>query len=180
MTSPQFLEMAISLSVQAALVVIATQWLGRLLNGERMQCRLWTVCYVVLLSLVFVALFLPHPRLFKPWASIGTPEAAAIVVAELQIGRLLFFVWLAGTVVSLVLFAVRSFQANRFLKTCQPVDPNDFPFGEPDGNVPGMSADQLERKVRLLSSTQLAGPFCWQFHHPYIVVPEFLLGFDRR
>ena len=120
MTAIQFLELVVSLSVQVALVVIVAQWLGRLLNSERMQCRLWTVCYVVLLVLVVAALLLPHPRLFQPWASVGTQNAATIVPVEMQLGRVLFFVWLAGAAVSLMLFAVRSFQANRFLNTCQP------------------------------------------------------------
>lgn len=34
--------------------------------------------------------------------------------------------------------------------------------------------------VRVLSSAAIAGPFCWQFHRPHIVLPEFLLGLDSR
>jgi len=180
MTSTQFLELAVSLSVQVALVIIVAHWLGRLVNCERMQCRLWTVCYVVLLSLVGVALLFPHPRLFQPWAAIDTQHATALVTIEMQLGQALFFVWLAGAAVSLMVFFIRSFQVNRFLKTCQPVDLDKFISNENQNDLPQMASFPSKQRLRLLTSTRLTTPFCSQFHYPYIVVPEYLLGFDRQ
>ncbi|WP_298867104.1 M56 family metallopeptidase [uncultured Gimesia sp.] len=180
MTSTQFLELAVSLSVQVALVIIVAHWLGRLVNSERMQCRLWTVCYVVLLSLIGMALLLPHPRFFQPWASIDTQHATALVTIEMQLGQVLFFVWLAGAAVSLMVFFIRSFQVYRFLNTCQPVDLDEFISEENQSDIPEMTSFPSKQRLRLLTSTRLTTPFCSQFHYPYIVVPEYLLGFDRQ
>ncbi|QDU04747.1 hypothetical protein V6x_44780 [Gimesia chilikensis] len=49
MSSTQFLELVVSLTVQVSIVIIATHWLGRLVESERVQSRLWTVCYAILL-----------------------------------------------------------------------------------------------------------------------------------
>ena len=180
MTSTQFLELAISLSVQVALVIIMVQWLGRLVNSERMQCRLWTLCYVVLLALIGVALLFPHPRLFQPWASISTQNVSTLVTIEMQLGRVLFYVWLTGAAISLIVFLIRSFQVYRFLNTCQPVDCDQFNTVENRNGIPELPTVPLKKRLRLLTSTRLTTPFCSQFHYPYIVVPEYLLGFDRQ
>ncbi|QDV48392.1 M56 family metallopeptidase [Gimesia fumaroli] len=180
MTSTQFLELAVSLSVQVALVIIVAHWLGRLVNSERMQCRLWTVCYVVLLSLIGAALLLPHPRLFQPWDSIGAQHTTTLVTIEMQLGQILFFVWLAGASVSLMVFFFRSFQVNRFLNTCQPLDLDEFVSEENQLDIPELTSFPSKQRLRLLTSTRLTTPFCSQFHYPYIVVPEYLLGFDRQ
>jgi len=180
MTSTQFLELVVSLSVQATIVIIVAHWLGRLVNSERLQCRLWTVCYVVLLLLIVVALLFPHPRLFQPWAAIGTQNVTTLVTIEMQVGRVLFFVWLAGAVISLTVFTIRSFQVNRFLKTCQSIDPEEFISPENRNEIPGISERPLKQRIRLLTSSRLTTPFCSQFHFPYIVVPEYLLGFERQ
>ncbi|QDT91490.1 M56 family metallopeptidase [Gimesia algae] len=180
MTSTQFLELAISLSVQVALVIIVAHWLGRLVNSEQMQCRLWTICYVVLLSLIGVALLLPHPRLFQPWVSIGAQHTTTLVTIEMQLGQILFFVWLAGASVSLMVFFFRSFQVNRFLNTCQPLDLDEFVSEENQLDIPELTSFPSKQRLRLLTSTRLTTPFCSQFHYPYIVVPEYLLGFDRQ
>tara|TARA_R110002111_G_scaffold247140_2_gene310070 strand:+ start:80696 stop:81829 length:1134 start_codon:yes stop_codon:yes gene_type:complete len=180
MTATQFLELVVSLSVQAAIVIIVTHWLGRLVNNERIQCRLWTICYVVLLTLIVVALLFPHPRFFQPWASIGTQNVTTLVTIEMQIGRVLFWVWLAGAAISLLVFTLRSFQVNRFLKTCEMIDPEEFISAENRSALPGMSDLPLKQRIRLLTSSRLTTPFCAQFHYPYIVVPEYLLGFERQ
>jgi bla regulator protein blaR1 len=36
------------------------------------------------------------------------------------------------------------------------------------------------RAVRLVSTATVTSPFCWQFHQPYIVIPEKLLTFDQE
>jgi len=180
MTSTQFLELVVSLSAQVAVVIIVAHWLGRLVNSERIQCRLWTVCYVVLLTLIAVALLFPHPRFFQPWASIGNQSVSTLVTIEMQIGRLLFFVWLAGAAISLLVFSIRAYQVNRFLKTCQSIDPEEFISDENRSETPGISDTPLKQRIRLLTSPRLTTPFCSQFHFPCIVVPEYLLGFERE
>ncbi len=181
MTSSQFLELVVSLSLQVAFVVIVTHWLGRLVKDTRKQCHLWTVCFVALLGLILGAILLPHLRLFPPLASIDSPHAATMVSVETEIGHLIFYVWIIGAFVSLLLFAVRSLQASLFLKTCQPVDDDDQILA---GHVGFQRFQKSHRKpnqdVQLLTSRRISTPFCWQFHKPYIVIPEFLMGFDRQ
>lgn len=180
MTSTQFLELVVSLSVQVSVVIIVAHWLGKLVNSERLQCRLWTVCYVVLLMLIIVAVLFPHPRFFQPWASIDSQNASTIVNIEMQAGRVLFFIWLAGTTLSLLVFMYRAFQVNQFLKTCQSVDPQQYVFAENLHVLNGENVSDPKSQVKLLSSDRLKTPFCSQFHRPYIVVPEYLLEFETQ
>ncbi|MCA9007924.1 MAG: M56 family metallopeptidase, partial [Planctomycetaceae bacterium] len=155
-------------------------WLGKLVNSERLQCRLWTVCYVVVLMLIFVAVLLPHPRFFQPWASVDSQNASTIVSIEMQAGRVLFFIWLAGTTMSLLVFMYRAFQVNQFLKTCQSVDLQQYEFAENLQVLNGDHVSNPKSRVKLLSSNRLKTPFCSQFHRPYIVVPEYLLEFETQ
>lgn len=180
MTSTQFLEMVVSVSVQAAIVIIVAHWLGRLVSSERVQCRLWTICYVVLLTLVVVALLFPHPRLFQPWSAIDSGSATTLVSLELQLGRALFLIWSTGAVISLLVFLIRAVQVNQFLKTCQLIDPSQIISDQNQNRILETSGTTLKQRIRLLTSTRLMTPFCSQFHHPYIVLPEYLLGFDQQ
>ncbi|QDU04746.1 hypothetical protein V6x_44770 [Gimesia chilikensis] len=41
-------------------------------------------------------------------------------------GRFLFWIWLGGTVLSLMVFLFRAWQVNRFLKSCQPVEISEY------------------------------------------------------
>ncbi|MCA9017358.1 MAG: M56 family metallopeptidase, partial [Planctomycetaceae bacterium] len=75
---------------------------------------------------------------------------------------------------------VRAVQVNQFLKTCQLIDPDQVISGENRNEIPGASDTPLKQRLRLLTSTRLMTPFCSQFHHPYIVLPEYLLGFDQQ
>jgi beta-lactamase regulating signal transducer with metallopeptidase domain len=178
MTAAQFLEVAVSLSVQAALVVVATYGLARVVDRERTRCRLWAVCFQLLLLLVLVALLLPHPRLLQPWASLDRHTSAGLVRLQQQLGRGAFVLWLVGAVVALGHFVVRSVQTAGFLRACAPIDPSTLCLDDLLGDSQKARAGRSEkRRVRLLGSPRLAGPFCWQFHRPYIVLPQFMLGF---
>ena len=171
MNFTQFLELAFSLSLQTSLVVAATFWVSRFVASERVGCRLWTVCYVLLLLLLACGLVLPHPRWLSPWSRIGDPTAVILVEAQIQIGRIVFFIWAAGTGASLVLFAIRSIHAGLFVRRCQPLDPRQLADDELVRLLeqPGTSA------IRLLTSPALSTPLCSQFQRPYIILPSFLL-----
>jgi hypothetical protein len=64
MTYSQFLELFVSLSLQAALLIVITYWLGRLADSANSQSRLWLACFVGMLllfagcALVYIACFL--------------------------------------------------------------------------------------------------------------------------
>jgi len=176
MTPAQFLELAVSLSVQSALVIAATHWFARRVARGRTRCRLWAACFHVLLLLVLVALLLPHPRLVQPWAGIDRHTGAGLVRLQEHLGRGVFLAWLVGSLVALGLLVARSVQAARFLRTCTPIDPDVLSLDD-------LLVDQQRprpagrRPVTLLSSRRSAGPFCWQFHRPYVVLPEFMVDF---
>jgi hypothetical protein len=129
MTPTQFLEVIVSVSLQATLVVAAAHWSGRLTENERTRCRLWTLCYMLLLVLVVNAAVMPHVRLLLPMRPLTRPLAAEIVAIELQLGRILFWAWFVGGVASLGLLIYRSIQAEKFLRTCRAVDPDVVSLG---------------------------------------------------
>src|SRR5690606_37034748 len=69
MNATQFLESAVSVSLQAAIVVGAatlTRRVGRL--SARDECRLWHWTHTILLGLVLIAATFPHLRLLAPAA----------------------------------------------------------------------------------------------------------------
>jgi bla regulator protein blaR1 len=86
MTPSQFLEVLVSLSLQVAVVVGTTYWVGRRVN-EKWHCRLWTNCYVLLLLLAGMALVLPHPRFFHPWKSVPLTQQANALAIESHAGQ---------------------------------------------------------------------------------------------
>ncbi|HBL43248.1 MAG TPA: hypothetical protein DDZ90_07625 [Planctomycetaceae bacterium] len=180
MSSTQFLELVVSLSVQVAIVIIITHWLGRLVESERIQSRLWTVCYGILLTLILVAVLFPHPRFLNPWNQISVDHASTLLSIEMQLGKVLFWVWLGGTVLSLMVFILRAMLVNRFLISCQPVEIRKYLSEE--------TLDELSRnfnlsgkqQVRILTTNRLVSPFCSQLHYPYIVIPEYLLSFEPQ
>lgn len=173
-----FLELIASLSVQAVVVVLATHGLTRFTRSARQACRLWSLGYFVLLGLVVTALLLPHPRwLPRLGSELGRPAASELLMLQITLGRVLFGVWLAGAIGLWLWMIVQSVRVARFLKTCRSVPAE---HSTPQECRDLLSDSGLPAKVVVLSSPALAGPFCWQFHRPYIVLPEFLLGLTAR
>ena len=180
MTTTEFLELLVSVSLQAVAVVAATYWIGRLTDSERLRCRLWTVCYLLLLLLVVNAAVLPHVRLLQPTRPLTRPLAAEVVSLELQLGRVLFWGWVLGAVGSLLLLMYLTVQAERFLRSCHAVDPDVVSLAAIDHEDAAEAHPQVDRRdVRLVSTAVATPPFCWQFHQPYIVIPDNLLTYER-
>lgn len=180
MSSTQFLELVVSLTVQVSIVIIATHWLGRLVESERVQSRLWTVCYGILLSLILVSVLLPHPRFLNPWNRLSTNHASTLLSIEMQMGRFLFWIWLGGTVLSLMVFLFRAWQVNRFLKSCRPVEISEYISTEALDELSQKFKLSGKQQVRFLTTTRLSSPFCSQLHYPYIIIPEYLLDFEPQ
>jgi len=176
MTPAQFLELIISLTFQAAIVVMVTQGLCQLLQDARTESRLWTAGFVVLLLLAVVASFLPHLRMLHPWRTMATTTAMHVAVMERNIGRAVFLIWFIGAAVSGALTVRSALRTTRFIKSCRPVGEAGTPLGE---LLAQLAPESLSKSpIQVFSSPQIASPFCWQFHRPQIVLPEFLL--DRN
>lgn len=185
MTWLRFLELGLSLSVQVALMVVVCQGLGRCVN-TRGLCRLWTTCHVLTLLLTVAALALPHPRFISPPRGLATPLLVGLVTLGTLLGQALFHVWLAGAGGMLFLTVWGMVRTSRFIQTCQPVDPTvlrlsdlDLTDGACGDGLHGPPEASATTTVQLLSSRSISSPFCWQFHRPCIVLPEYLLTFDR-
>lgn len=191
MSTLDFLELAASLSLQAALVVAVTHWAARHLHA-RTQCRLWTGCYVVLLGLVMLAVVLPHPRLLRPWTGASESRLAEAASLQSNVGRVVLVVWTIGMLVSLTLLVYRMVRVSRFLKKCVPLNPSSLPqdtrsdfIDAPWNGAVGSSSSSESRfgkersqSIHLFCSAGLSSPFCWQFHKPCIVLPDVLLALD--
>ncbi|MCA9059704.1 MAG: M56 family metallopeptidase, partial [Planctomycetaceae bacterium] len=179
MNAAQLLEVFASVAVQVTLVICATGLIARCIGVARTRCQLWTVCYTLVLAVLLNALLLPHLRLLRRTAPVELSRMAAILDAELLLGKVLLIVWLSGIAISLARFLYRSIMTERFLKQCQPISPEVFSLSQV------FSADELRelaevrgKTVQLLSSTAVQSPFCWQFHRPLVVLPEYLLSFE--
>lgn len=175
MTSTQVLELILSLSLQAAVVVIAAHLIGRRLPTASAHCRLWAVTFLLLLGLVIAAVTLPHPRLLPPVPTGHQSPTARLVMTQIQAGRILLAVWLTGCAVSAGRFAWQMIQAARFLRMCHPVDADVISLDALFAGQDGASVSGPLREIRLVSSRVVSSPFCWQFHRPCIVLPESLL-----
>ena len=178
MNSTWFLEFSASLSVQVVLVILATFLLTRCVREPRTVCRMWSAGYLVLLGLVLAAVLLPHPRWIPRFGGeLSRPAAAELLTLQITLGRVLFAAWLMGAVGLWAWMLTQSARVSRFLKSCRAV-PADHPALADCHDV--LSETLGAGLVRVLSSAAIAGPFCWQFHRPHIVLPEFLLGLDPR
>lgn len=173
MTAPEFLELAISVTLQAALLVIATSWLNRTTRSEALRGRLWTTCYLLLLLLVLNATALPHLRLTQPLQILSRRSTVTLLIAEQSLGNLLLAIWIAGLICQLGQLVRQCLQASRLLRICSPIAPVDLPLTRLNTESPLPTIRQ--QPVRFLQSTGLASPFCWHFHQPCIVIPDSLL-----
>lgn len=172
-----FLEILTSLSAQTALVFLATYALTRFVASSRTACRMWTAAYIVLLGLVLFALLMPHPRWWpRPAVELSVQATSELLTMQLAWSRVLLEVWLAGASILCGWMIVQSARVARFVKSCDVVDLNLPAFDE----CREMFSKLGSSRVTVLTSTSLASPFCWQFHRPVIVLPEFLLGLSTQ
>lgn len=176
MTAPQFLELAVSLSLQAALVIVLTQALCRLSrHSVVVQCRLWTCCYVLLLLIVVAGLLLPHWRPVRPWSELSPAAIVGVASFETQVGRMAFLIWAAGAAVSAVSFCAGWIIEARVLRRCPPIPTDQLAL---DDQLP--ERDSEGRPIAYVAGPDGSGPCCWQFHRPYIVLPSAVLQRGRR
>ncbi len=177
MNPMMFLELMVSLCVQTFVIVLATHFLSRATDDDRVQCRLWAACFWGMLIVVVFAVLLPHFRWSQVRPDFGRQTAASIMLWEMKIGELALLVWGIGAVIALFINVVHWCRIRIFLRSCKAVD-------EPllqqirDSQAGGDGIDL--GRTRLLTSPMLSSPFCMQFHRPYIVLPTYLLCFEPQ
>ncbi|MCA9080039.1 MAG: M56 family metallopeptidase [Planctomycetaceae bacterium] len=171
----QFFELILSLSLQVTLLVWITSVVSKQSQSAELQCQLWTICNLLMLCLTVAGLNLPHLRLLHPWGHVPAGLIVHFSAALSRAGMLTFGVWIAGVVVSLMTLMWGTYSTNRFVAKCPPVH---GPLQELAAELALSGVhDELGRcgPVSLLYSPEIATPFCWQFHRPHIVLPEFML-----
>ncbi|MEX0587017.1 MAG: M56 family metallopeptidase, partial [Pirellulales bacterium] len=175
MNAAQFLEFGVSVSLQTTMVVGAA-WgvcrLGRL--TALTECRLWHGAHSIILGLTIVAATFPHIRLLSP-APIDVVRAVSVAHSRDVAGQVLLCVWFAGVALATMSLVAGWISAARCLKRCRELD---------HGQLPGV-ADRLRQKidglnVRVRTGPDIGGPCCWQFHRPYVLLPETILGLGTR
>lgn len=172
MNAAQFLETVASLSLQAAIVIVAAGCIrrfGRL--TAQAECRLWTCSHAVILTLTAIAATFPHLRLVIP-EPLAAARAVSTVQTQLIAGRVLQAVWLTGVAVAGMSLVGGWICAARCLQSCRPIA-DDLVVSSGVAKVAAIGG----RSVQFQTGPHVAGPCCWQFHRPYILLPNAVLGF---
>lgn len=174
MNYPALFEIFASLFVQTALLIGVTSWLARrpLFAAKADVC--WSTMHLCILLLAIAAFFLPHPRFFT-WASFQPsqqPLSAATIVG--LVGRFVTWAWLTGAILIIVACARGIFRATSIVRKAV-VDPTICRLQ--DTMLPETAPRLGELETRVIADN--LSPFCWQFHHPVIVLPEIVRKFPE-
>lgn len=166
------MEVACSLCVQISILIGSTFMIQRWVGDARAACRLWTLCFVLMIGMVSAGVLLPHRRLLDFPVTLSRETLLTLVSWQTNIAIGLGIVWAIGTTVALIRRASLCVALLKFLSTrCEKLDT----IATLDRV--GVKADDQE-ELNILSSVEIQGPFCWQLHRPVIVLPAFLIDED--
>lgn len=180
MSATQFLEFIVSVSCQAAVIVCFTHWLCRIVETPRLQCQLWNICHLLVLTVTLSGLVLPHLRVAHPWQLVSYQSLEQAATSGNFAGRTLLFIWGTGVMVSLALLIREWWRAFRFLETCREANDVEAARIIESGASTTQSDTAAAAKTRLLISDDLGSPFCCQWHRPCLVFPEFMLDYPTN
>ncbi len=175
MTSSEFMEAFLSLTIQCTVVLLICLWLTRRCNSSESADKLWGICHVIVLTLVAAGVLLPHIRLLHT-GDDGLLLARIAASTLVRTGAsTLRFLWIAGA-------SVLAFRTIWSLVTTSLLvgRTKDFPLHSASDALRCSSetAERLSKsRTRILTSDDLITPFCWQLQHPVIVLPESLRQF---
>ncbi|HEY4311413.1 MAG TPA: M56 family metallopeptidase [Pirellulales bacterium] len=190
MNASRLLEILCSLTMQVAVVVGVTQFLGqRYFRDDRDRDRLWSGCLLALLLVPICDFCLPHLRMLPVPAVLVDPDVGLRL--EAHAGAIMWIVrlWMAGALLMLGRIVVGSLRAAWLLGRSAPIDAARLPV--PWGTL-AVSCDRVAferskamqgragrdaRPIRFRATTETLSPFCWQLHRPTIVLPETVLSF---
>lgn len=171
MNPAQFLELFISLSIQAAIVVLLTSLACRFVRSPAVHCQLWSLCHILLLALTGAAVVLPHIRLVRPWRAVADATVERLASVESILGQVALWMWAIGAMASFAILVWQWTKAARFLKTCRPARWTSDEF---DAVLGQEASSGHASRPNVLISSEIGSPFCCQWHQPYLVLPEFL------
>ncbi len=162
MNYPAVFEILASQFVQVALLIVVTNWLARRSRFAAKADVCWSTMHVCILALALAAFLLPHLR-FLAWADFQpTEQPLSAVTVVGAVGRIVTWAWLTGAAIILLACAGGILRATSIVRKAV-VDPAICRLGE------------LETRV----IAENLSPFCWQLHHPVIVLPEVVCRFPQ-
>lgn len=156
MIAATFLELLLSLSLQISLIVGVCTWLVRQRAHQDHAHRLWGVCHIMILVVTLSAIMLPHVRIIPHSVVTSHVPIPLAATSEHWIGGIVALVWALGAFVYGLAVAFGAFDVYRTLAAAKPLT---LQIGQNDN-------------IRILTSSRIVSPFCWQIQQPYIVLPE--------
>lgn len=173
MNALQWFEVISSYAIQVVLLILVAALVDRWTVSSSIKSKIWNACFLSLLGIALFGILLPRLQLFHPWSALQ-PQAL-LVVAEFEsvLGATLLVVWLAGSGVMLIRWLGQFLLMCRFTRSCPPITGD-----RAESLVAGIPAEELEigdRRVEFRVCPEEYGPFCYQFHRPYVFLPSTLL-----
>lgn len=178
MKSSAALEILLSLTLQASLLIVACRWLLYRERDGRAGERGWYVCHLLILLLTCLAWTIPHLRLLRMSALVHPEYVEPWVDYKSEVAYALLVVWLGGATFQLVMLAIGVFQSARLVRAAQSAD--TLTAGALLNNEHALSSRRL-RNLEFRISSQTGTPFCWHISRPIIVLPDkFLTASDAE
>lgn len=168
------LEVLTSLTIQVTLLIGVTASIARRPRFAAKADVCWSTLHVCILLLTLAALFFPHLR-FLTWADFQ-PTQPHLRVAAITgfVGRLAIWAWMSGTTVILLACVVGIVRATSIVRRAV-VDPMMGQLPAAESERSGRRGEEAETRV----IADNLSPFCWQLHHPVIVLPEVVREFPH-
>lgn len=165
MTSVALLELLISVSIQASLIVVVSDAVVRLSGRKVRGDLLWFCGHLAVVTIVLSAFTLPHLRLLvaspiflKPLSHVFESHSLSVAIVT---------IWFAGVLLSLFTLIISTCQLYGELRRSHPA---------PDSLLSKLDSPKIGTKpIQILVSPTSNGPFCWQVHRPTIVLPAFIV-----
>ncbi|TWT76156.1 BlaR1 peptidase M56 [Posidoniimonas polymericola] len=176
MNSLQWLQVLLSLSLQATLVIGVAWGMERWTDAAVTKSRVWNACFVSLLLLLAMGVLLPRLEWIHPWSGLGPKGLLAVANTEFVLGASLLAVWVGGVGVMIVRWCMQFFAVRSFLSRCPP-----YPEAVQEQlrrRVPAELLTPLIDELCYRESPQDLGPFCYQFHRPLVFLPRTLVEGD--
>ena len=157
------------------MLVIAIAWaIERRIQSSKTRVRVWTSLYLSLIGLVTAGLLLPRLQLFNPWAKIEPLVLVDLARTQHVFGVSMLAVWAIGTLCLLAKWFITHLALRRIIGRCSPVPSDEHHFSKVIVDPTLMSV--AGKDVKIYQGPEEYGPFCYQLHHPIIVLPASLLN----
>ncbi|WP_417734620.1 M56 family metallopeptidase [Rosistilla oblonga] len=176
MTSFEWLQIVLSYALQITLVLAFSWYLEWTLKSSQAKSRVWTSAFIGLGILLVAGLMLPKLQFFHPWSEIRPSVLLGVIEAEFIVGKTLLVLWVFGAAIVLSRWIFHFVQLHRFIRSTEPLD--DERRRRCNTLVEAELCTIGKQPVQYRISPEDLGPFCYQFHTPYVFLPESLLAGD--